>query len=1406
MSVLDTIGNENLEVPQSPEYLIGLYKNVYMDNTDYWDEVKSDIEREKKGMKKAPTRSKGALKDFYTLPHLNEKRSPERAQKSVAKSSKSPERPVKAAAKPSKAKTAPAKASPAKKSTKKSSTNTEFARLISDASDIIDKPLGKRNSVKTQKQKAPKTTPKRVTPKSTPKSSAKSKPVRAASKPVARPSRSRIPRGVTTSTVFNAINIPFYDSDIKVVTELTGARKVSYLKSLCDEFELDIQKLPKHYANSYRRNRSKQTLFDNMYYNDYSGILPDEQSQDTQDVLITVKNVINAVVSVSQCVDSVVTGVSNDLEPIPMIAPADEEEYDSEPVDDPEWHYEEETQEQEFFESGITENGIDDYEMIGAPAPAIEESDDPLSKALMKTFVDEEEDHNKEVVNDSVDQDENGDENHQNGDQDDDNQTAERQEEDDNRQEEEDDRQEDEDDDEGVAKDNEDEEPKSDNEENNENDEFNEEEREDGPDISYNYSPADQMDQYSNQNNDFNGQQNTANYQQPIEYEEEEDGEEDDQEDSSSSDPIINPSIDPSLKVQCSASDCMYGLGDGPTLQSHQPIPYHHNPLQNPIVPSLPHHMPQHQFGQPTNIFPAQPHWPHHVPPQMAQYSSMPSIPGQPAQGDNEFDISNYNYMNYYPNNNIPQFDGIFDDDDFNTVGKPFNMRCSSDETIEQLSQGSRSEQASPKRHAADIVKEALLSGQSSGQRVDAPTTSASASVNVSGVERYGYSISGVVVKIPKSLPDRCLRQLGRELVLAERLNSNRLHFDSHYTDEEFSLEEQNSFFKTRLRGQQKFNYLQSLCKKKVIVCLNRLNTKDINSIKKPLNCVSSDFNKKFVLFENNKRLCIETNASTSAANSLSSQQMPEEVPESPLNITSNLDEVPESPVEEHSTRDPTNNGIYSFYLDESLSSNNDSQSDMECSQRSDHSLSEVPNSGSSQFETCAQHSTPMNSKKFKPFSQTLSTTQKAINLSSASPNSSNMFNVSEPLLFDEPIAGTSRATSHQPKHKYYRNDSMIEGPTPSTSYNFELSSVGPVNTQVDKDYEYQYLTTMSVEIHVSTRAKLNPDPKTDAIEIIFYSIDIDGPPDPSQPLKYITGMIAVNPEIDAFECSTFNVVQRPSSRRPVVAPKGVKVDYTDDEIILLMKFVELVKHYDPDIIVGYKIDTLSWGYILERARILNMAILTPLSRINDEDLCHNIAGTQNSKCQLAGRITLNMWTVMRKEVTLLQYSYENCHFHVLHERIPNFSFEKLTQLYSNHLNHYDRRRVIDYYLKRTVGSLRMLDKVDFIGNTSELARLFGIQFIDVFNRGTQFRVESIMLRHCRHVDYLPVSPSHRQVAAQKAPEILPLVLEPESKYYCDPVVVLDFQSLYPSMMIAYNYCYSTCLGKVDELIRYFII
>ena len=51
-----------------------------------------------------------------------------------------------------------------------------------------------------------------------------------------------------------------------------------------------------------------------------------------------------------------------------------------------------------------------------------------------------------------------------------------------------------------------------------------------------------------------------------------------------------------------------------------------------------------------------------------------------------------------------------------------------------------------------------------------------------------------------------------------------------------------------------------------------------------------------------------------------------------------------------------------------------------------------------------------------------------------------------------------------------------------------------------------------------------------------------------------------------------------------------------------------------------------------------------------------------------------------------------------------------------------------------------------------------------------------------------------------RAAESLPLVMEPSTRFYVSPVLVLDFQSLYPSIMSAYNYCFSTCLGRVEPV------
>lgn len=242
-----------------------------------------------------------------------------------------------------------------------------------------------------------------------------------------------------------------------------------------------------------------------------------------------------------------------------------------------------------------------------------------------------------------------------------------------------------------------------------------------------------------------------------------------------------------------------------------------------------------------------------------------------------------------------------------------------------------------------------------------------------------------------------------------------------------------------------------------------------------------------------------------------------------------------------------------------------------------------------------------------------------------------------------------------------------------------------------------------------------------------------------------------------------------------------------------------MVRQKNPDILAGYEIEMLSWGFLIERASVLSINLTSLLSRSQLHKFGKSKLNPQEFETNIIGRIVLNVWRSMRHEVALQSYTFESVVYHILHRRLAMYPFKELTFWWDHRSNLY-RHRVVRYYLLRVDVVLELFEKLDFLNRTSELASLFGIQFYEVLSRGSQFRVESMMLRLAKPLNFVPVSPDRRQRAHMRAPEFIPLVMEPESKLYTDPVIVLDFQSLYPSMMIAYNYCFTTCVGRISKL------
>jgi DNA polymerase zeta len=367
---------------------------------------------------------------------------------------------------------------------------------------------------------------------------------------------------------------------------------------------------------------------------------------------------------------------------------------------------------------------------------------------------------------------------------------------------------------------------------------------------------------------------------------------------------------------------------------------------------------------------------------------------------------------------------------------------------------------------------------------------------------------------------------------------------------------------------------------------------------------------------------------------------------------------------------------------------------------------------------------------------------------------------------------------------------SQIVGATPKNLHGFKYSQK---KKSTSVQHEAQYMSTMSLEVHANSRGKLLPNPEEDEVQCIFWCLRSDE--------QCLYGTQSTDDTISGI----IVLSEDGSLAKQIRSQISVDVIQETSELDVMVKIVEIVRALDPDILTGYEVHGSSWGYLVERAmHKYDYDLCNEFSRMKSQST--GMSKKENdrwgfkktSTIHVTGRHTINIWRAMRGELNLLQYTMENVVWHVLHRRIPHYSWRTLTDWYLGGRPR-DLSKVLRYYLKRTRMDIEILEANELIPRTSEQARLLGVDFFSVFSRGSQFKVESIMFRIAKPENLLLPSPSRKQVGGQNALECLPLVMEPQSAFYPSPLLVLDFQSLYPSVMIAYNYCYSTFLGRITN-------
>ncbi|KAF7294521.1 DNA polymerase [Mycena kentingensis (nom. inval.)] len=239
----------------------------------------------------------------------------------------------------------------------------------------------------------------------------------------------------------------------------------------------------------------------------------------------------------------------------------------------------------------------------------------------------------------------------------------------------------------------------------------------------------------------------------------------------------------------------------------------------------------------------------------------------------------------------------------------------------------------------------------------------------------------------------------------------------------------------------------------------------------------------------------------------------------------------------------------------------------------------------------------------------------------------------------------------------------------------------------------------------------------------------------------------------------------------------------------MLQAWSDFVSEVDPDVVIGYNIAGFDFPYLLDRAKALKMEDFAYLGRLmtrktetKDTHFSSKAYGQRDSKeTALEGRLQLDVLQYMQREHKLRSYTLNSVCAQFLGEQKEDVHHSVITELQNGTPE--SRRRLAVYCLKDAYLPQRLLDKLMCFVNYTEMARVTGVPFNYLLARGQSIKVLSQLFRRANEEG------TDEQYEGAT-------VIEPKKGYYDAPIATLDFSSLYPSIMMAHNLCYTTLLDK----------
>jgi len=355
-----------------------------------------------------------------------------------------------------------------------------------------------------------------------------------------------------------------------------------------------------------------------------------------------------------------------------------------------------------------------------------------------------------------------------------------------------------------------------------------------------------------------------------------------------------------------------------------------------------------------------------------------------------------------------------------------------------------------------------------------------------------------------------------------------------------------------------------------------------------------------------------------------------------------------------------------------------------------------------------------------------------------------------------------------------------------------------------------QYEFTVRHDVDFPPISPIKLDDKGDIAPIRFLSYDIEvfrkeqGFPTPDKnPVVNIccaldvTGVGVVHKAV--FTLKPVLDDERWGTHNPI---EGADVYEYEDERHLLMAFSQYVQDCDPDGLTGWNTSSFDMPYLAKRAQVNGIfdsfmsfgRLLGKPAWLREKVFQSKAYGAKkNTELMCAGRFDFDGLIFMLRGQMKKYRSYKLNHIaeKVLNDTKLDVDYSQIPILYESD-DDADRTRLAHYCLKDALLPLQILQKLMAVVNGVEQARVTGVSFKWLLSKGQGIKTFSNLLRHKLADEYVPTM-SPRSSTGETSGGY---VEEPRRGHYPMPVITLDFSSLYPSIMIAHNICYTTKVSR----------